>query len=149
MSSGTLDVLGLAVYRRADGSIYFNKEGARRPVHGNTLWTTFQRVKMRGDHPLTNPPTSDSARLAASNQEQDELERAIAASIQDLDDNNSRSDANASSGASSCVVCLTASVDHMIRSCNHACVCATCAPRLNACPLCREPVASIERIWLP
>ena len=55
---------------------------------------------------------------------------------------------NPSSSDRSCVVCLTESVNHMIRPCNHACVCAACAPRLDSCPICRNRIASVERVWI-
>ena len=45
---GTLDNLGLAVYVRADGSLYYSKDGARVDVHGNQHWTTTSGECMRG-----------------------------------------------------------------------------------------------------
>lgn len=161
---GTLDACGLAVYERADGSIYYNQGGKRCPVHGNTRWTaSTTNVRMRGRNATSDvaeersedsdsvesDSESDSVESdspAFANREQDELELAIAASLQDTA--ASAGEHAAPPQGPSCVVCLTASVDHMIRSCNHACVCATCATRLDACPICREPIASVERIWL-
>ena len=160
---GTLDVLGLAVYARANGSIYFNKNGVRNSVHSNTRWTTTDRIRMRGNHPLpdTHPLgntltyTHDSEYLDAllGNREQEDLEMAIATSLQYNSPANLTGvhvENNAvQENSPLCVVCLATSVDHMIRACNHACVCAACARRLtDACPICREPITCVERIWL-
>ena len=154
----------------ADGTIYYNECGTRLPVHGNTRWTASAgNVKMRGTHPLPRQasPLHDSfseasdevlMRQSLRNRERDELELAIAASLQDGPVQDDTSVAPAAQAApapadesmrSMCVVCLTQPVDHMIRACNHACVCVTCAPRLDgSCPICRERITSVERIWL-
>lgn len=160
---GTLDVLGLAVYMRSNGSFFFNKEGNRVSVHGKMLWTAFaDNVKMRGSSPIANQPTpvydfsEDSSEESEDlNRERDELEMAISASLQDISGSIQENVPAvlqvvppAESTRSMCVVCLAESVDHMIRSCNHACVCGTCAPRLHSCPICRERITSVERIWI-
>jgi hypothetical protein len=51
-----------------------------------------------------------------------------------------------------CVVCIDATTDHAIVPCGHLCVCSTCGPRLARtrharCPICREPVQSLQRIF--
>ena len=52
------------------------------------------------------------------------------------------------SQSSTCIICLEELVDHVIRPCNHACVCATCAPQLpDECPICRQSIMSVERIF--
>ena len=48
---GTLDTLNLAVYARADGSLYYNDDG-RVDVHGNTKWTTLEGTAMKGQLPF-------------------------------------------------------------------------------------------------
>ena len=48
---GTLDTLGLAVYSRADGTLFYNDDG-RIDVHGNTKWTTVDGVAMKGQQPI-------------------------------------------------------------------------------------------------
>ena len=143
---GTLDVLGRAVYRRTNGSLYFNKDGSRVPIHGNMLWTASDgNVKMRGRNQLMLEESEESQselNEAMSFQEQDQLNMAIAASLQDRNRGQDESERGM------CVVCLVQSVDHMIRACNHACVCSTCAPQLSSCPICRELITSVERIWI-
>jgi hypothetical protein len=54
-----------------------------------------------------------------------------------------------------CVVCMDAAKDLAVRPCMHVCVCETCAQllmleRTPRCPVCREPIQHIERVffWL-
>ena len=53
MRVGTLRAVGLAVYARADGSLYWLEDGCRVPVHGNTKWVSLDGKTMRG--PLKRP----------------------------------------------------------------------------------------------
>lgn len=46
-----------------------------------------------------------------------------------------------------CVVCMDSPRTHALLPCGHKCICASCAPRLAACPICRVPKRSIVRIF--
>jgi hypothetical protein len=53
-----------------------------------------------------------------------------------------------------CVVCIDAPTDHVIMPCRHVCLCSTCGPRLARtrharCPICREPVQSLQKVFYP
>ena len=81
---GTLNALGLAVYERADSSLYFN-DGGRVDLHGNTKWTTTDahplgaHVQMRGKRPLDR---RGPAFRGASRGFDEDMRRAIAASME-------------------------------------------------------------------
>lgn len=54
-----------------------------------------------------------------------------------------------------CCVCLTEPADHIVKTCNHLCLCGVCAERITAqrgpCPVCRStesPFESIERVFM-
>lgn len=49
--------------------------------------------------------------------------------------------------ANLCVVCLVNPKTHLIKPCNHFCVCADCIHQLNDCPLCKRPMNIHERIY--
>ena len=46
-----------------------------------------------------------------------------------------------------CCVCLARERALVFQPCFHLCVCAACAPRLDACPLCRVAVLSAHRVY--
>jgi hypothetical protein len=51
-----------------------------------------------------------------------------------------------------CVVCMDEAKDRAVRPCMHVCVCETCAQllmleRTPRCPVCREPIQHIERVF--
>ena len=46
-----------------------------------------------------------------------------------------------------CCICYTKDRDHAIAPCFHMCVCATCAARITACPMCRGLVEDVHRIY--
>jgi hypothetical protein len=51
-----------------------------------------------------------------------------------------------------CVVCMDAAKDRAVRPCMHMCVCEACAQllmleRTPRCPVCREPIQHIERVF--
>ena len=47
-----------------------------------------------------------------------------------------------------CVVCLDEEITQILAPCGHKCVCASCAPLLIECPMCRAPVASVvSKVW--
>lgn len=45
-----------------------------------------------------------------------------------------------------CLVCSDAKRDTVFKPCGHVCCCETCAPRVKKCLICRETVASREKI---
>ncbi len=47
-----------------------------------------------------------------------------------------------------CCECLNRPKEYACVPCYHLCICAVCKPRLTACPLCREPVDDIVKIYL-
>ena len=51
IKAGKLDTKGLTVYgpRKSDGSYFYMEGGKRIEVHGNTKWTTFKGVAMKGN----------------------------------------------------------------------------------------------------
>lgn len=46
-----------------------------------------------------------------------------------------------------CIVCLVNPKTHLIKPCNHFCVCGECIRQLNECPLCKRPINMHERIY--
>ena len=46
-----------------------------------------------------------------------------------------------------CIVCLVNPKTHLIKPCNHFCVCGECIRQLNECPLCKQPINMHERIY--
>ena len=51
---------------------------------------------------------------------------------------------------SNCVVCFEGVKDHLCMPCKHLCVCSGCAgaiERLKTCPICREPIADIFKVF--
>jgi len=49
-----------------------------------------------------------------------------------------------------CVVCFEGVKDHLCMPCKHLCVCSECAgviERLKACPICREPIVDIFKVF--
>ena len=50
-------------------------------------------------------------------------------------------------GDNVCIVCLVNEKTHLIKPCNHFCVCEECIRQLNECPLCKRPINMYERIY--
>ncbi|CAJ1374721.1 unnamed protein product [Effrenium voratum] len=50
--------------------------------------------------------------------------------------------------AATCVVCMDAARKVLLRPCRHFCVCSTCAPGLEQCPVCNGPVESREDLYV-
>ena len=48
-----------------------------------------------------------------------------------------------------CVICLDVErlKEVVLKPCRHLCVCSTCAPELDACPICRRPVKRKEKLF--
>ena len=64
---GHLKANRLTVYKRADGTFFWNDRRSRKEVHGNRLWTTLEGVQMRGSRP-------DARQLPLESQDEDEDE---------------------------------------------------------------------------
>ena len=49
-----------------------------------------------------------------------------------------------------CSICYERPVQLLIKSCNHACLCLTCAPKVKGlCPICRAQITKLEKIYFP
>lgn len=46
-----------------------------------------------------------------------------------------------------CVICLDQTSTHLISPCGHKCVCADCSEQLKDCPLCRNAIERIIRVF--
>ena len=61
------------------------------------------------------------------------------------------SGAGPSGEAKTCVICMDAAPDHLVKPCNHLCLCSRCAVRVRRdripCPVCRHAVRSIEKVY--
>lgn len=51
-------------------------------------------------------------------------------------------------GGGRCVVCLQHEPTTAFVPCGHMISCSNCAPRLQECPACREPVVKRQRVYL-
>jgi NADH pyrophosphatase NudC (nudix superfamily) len=68
--------------------------------------------------------------------------------------NLSGEDVQARDGTPTCVFCMDNTIQTIIRPCNHAVLCFACARHYQEvvqqhrfCPLCKEPMESIEKIY--
>ena len=53
-------------------------------------------------------------------------------------------------GSITCSICYERPVRLLVKNCNHACLCLSCAPKVNGlCPICRAPVSKFEKIYFP
>lgn len=50
-------------------------------------------------------------------------------------------------GPKACCICQTKEKTHAPLPCFHMCMCESCGIRVDACPLCREPIVSLHRIY--
>ena len=49
-----------------------------------------------------------------------------------------------------CSICYERPICLMVKNCNHACLCLTCAPKVDRkCPICRAAIQKFEKIYLP
>ena len=49
-----------------------------------------------------------------------------------------------------CAICLSDNVEHWVKfsPCRHVCVCAICAGKVDACPLCKSDIEAYEEVFL-
>lgn len=47
-----------------------------------------------------------------------------------------------------CCICMQRQRDHAFVPCFHMCVCATCGSSLTRCPVCRQDVSRVQRIYM-
>jgi len=52
-----------------------------------------------------------------------------------------------SEGDNTCSVCMDKPIDTAILECGHVCVCHSCGEALTTCPICRQPIARIVKIF--
>jgi len=55
--------------------------------------------------------------------------------------------AAASGGAGRCCICMDADADAACTPCGHVCGCSSCLGQVYECPVCREPLESVLRIY--
>ncbi|XP_017842823.2 E3 ubiquitin-protein ligase mind-bomb [Drosophila busckii] len=60
--------------------------------------------------------------------------------------NNNNNNNSKPTSLEECLVCSDAKRDTVFKPCGHVCCCETCAPRVKKCLICRETVASREKI---
>ena len=88
---GTLTVMGLAVYRNRDGTLWFRDGGVRERLHGNMKWETPDGRRFRGSRPEDDAPgaaaysgpSESEGEDDESEGEDNELQRALTASLHD------------------------------------------------------------------
>jgi hypothetical protein len=81
---GTLTVMGLAVYRNRDGTLWFRDGGVRERLHGNMKWETPDGRRFRGSRPEDDAPGAAAySDPSESDGEDNELQRALTASLHD------------------------------------------------------------------
>ena len=51
-------------------------------------------------------------------------------------------------GDDRCSICMDGNVDSAFIPCDHMTACLSCAPRLTACPICREPIADVLQTFM-
>ena len=81
---------GLAVYKRRDDSLFVMVDGRRCDLHGNTRWETTSGIRFRGrsqlfgveDWPSEDDTDGTGSSMSSGDDEAEELERAISASMQ-------------------------------------------------------------------
>lgn len=153
----------LAVRENGAG-LYFKLDGVREKVHGATRWTKLDGTPMRGrfvydqQAPLD---TRDDGTLSDGGEDDEEMQWAIRASLEDASPPEAAvpavdvagaeagGDAVAASGGRTCAICLTEDAVILMRPCNHLCACHSCSRRLGGqpCVICRRPVRSMERVF--
>ena len=151
----------LAVYAKTTGGLFFRLDGQREPVRAHR-WTSLDGTSMRGHVPVDALPLHDS------DDEEAQIAAAIAASLRELGQDAPAADAMAEPdppsaepdvpmaepdvpSARACVICMSATPDHVIKPCAHLCLCGGCAARVRRerlpCPVCRRAQRSIERVF--
>ena len=66
------------------------------------------------------------------------------------DQDYSQEGTTAGPGSITCSICYERSVRLLVKNCNHACLCLSCAPKVNGlCPICRAPITKFEKIYFP
>jgi hypothetical protein len=46
-----------------------------------------------------------------------------------------------------CCICMNAQSDSVLYRCGHVCACLPCAKEMKQCPICREEVTDVIKIW--
>jgi len=50
-------------------------------------------------------------------------------------------------GEGECCICMNAQSDSVLYRCGHICACMPCAKEMKQCPICREQVTDVIKIW--
>ena len=50
-------------------------------------------------------------------------------------------------GEGECCICMNAQSDSVLYRCGHICACMPCAKNMKQCPICREQVTDVIKIW--
>jgi len=50
-------------------------------------------------------------------------------------------------GEGECCICMNAESDSVLYRCGHICACMSCAKEIKQCPICREQVTDVIKIW--
>ena len=138
----------VAVYRN-DAGFFTMIDGACKKLHGATRWTKLDGTRMRGATTYTFQTFAEEIP-----DEDEELQRAIAASLESVPNTEATADNNQrpneqNNNIRECSICLTEPICMLMKPCNHCCACASCARRLlrQPCPICRVHVVTTERIY--
>ena len=68
----------------------------------------------------------------------------------DITEDITQDDTPAGPGSIVCSICYERPVQLLVKTCNHACLCMSCAPKVNGlCPICRAPISKFEKIYFP
>jgi len=46
-----------------------------------------------------------------------------------------------------CKICFENKIDCVLLTCGHMCACSGCAEQLKNCPICREPISQVQRVF--
>ena len=105
----------------------------------------------------SRPATFPSSTSSSTSSTRIELQRKLEAQIKELPMDSSSADDSTKLGK--CAVCSTNPPCALVRSCNHYCLCRSCASLLvedwskkitqahPQCPMCRQPIESLERLF--
>ena len=81
---GTLTVMGLAVYRNRDGTLWFRDGRVRERLHWNMKWETLDGRRFRGNRHVSDVPSAATYSDHSDSESEDEdLQRALTASLHD------------------------------------------------------------------
>ncbi|KAL1115186.1 hypothetical protein AAG570_007217 [Ranatra chinensis] len=95
-----------------------------REVHDNARRALYEPARSEGESSATEPNAQGASATAG-----EKLARLM--------------------DALSCRICMDAGIDTVLFPCAHVICCHVCAERCTSCPLCRSPIESAKRVYLP